>query len=234
MDTPEEARDTSGRRYRADGSEVRAQDYLRPDFRLLQGLLPVLVFIVLNRQATTQIAIGASFLVSIVVFWHNRSSGIIRFLTVLGFSLVAVAAVIGLILDNDKIFVAQNIATDFAIVAVSIGSIMVGKPLIGALARELTPGIRSVMAIDHPVFVKLTLINAALNVVTGVARIFLLQEVTANQYAVLSRVLFFPLSFAFVLLCFIWIGRTAIRIWPADVPFEDIRPGGREPKPAAE
>jgi hypothetical protein len=90
--------------------------------------------------------------------------------------------------------------------------------MIGAIAREMVPGIQPVMPLDHRVFMMLTLVNAAINLGTGVARIFLLDALTENQYVIVSRVVFLPLSIGYFLFCYREITRAAIRLWPDDMP----------------
>jgi intracellular septation protein A len=192
--------------------------YLRPDFRVWIGALPALVFLVLNWQTTTEIAIAASFAASVLVFVRNPGSGVIRALSALSFSIVAASAAAGLILDSGKAFVAQNLIGDFVIAAVFLVSVLVRRPMIGAIAREMVPAMKPVLAVGHPVFVKLTLISVALNVVSGVVRLFLLDALSENQYVIVSRALGFPPNVLFFLYAYRQVTRVAIRIWPADAP----------------
>lgn len=192
--------------------------YLRPDFRVWIGGLPALVFLVVNWQTTTEVAITGSFAASVLVFVRNPGSGVIRALSALSFSVVAASAAAGLILDSGKAFVAQNLIGDFVIAAVFLVSVLIRRPMIGAIAREMVPAMKPVLAIDHPVFVRLTLINVALNVVSGVVRIFLLDALSENQYVIVSRALGFPPNVLYFLYAYREVTRVAIRIWPADAP----------------
>jgi hypothetical protein len=72
--------------------------------------------------------------------------------------------------------------------------------------------------VNHAIFLRLTMMNAGINFATGVIRIFMLAAMSANLYLIMSRVVFFPLSVLFFLLCYRWITREAIRIWPVDMP----------------
>ena len=206
---------------------IRTRDYIRIDPGVFQGALPVVVFWIANSLFSAQIAIAASFVVSVIVFIRNKSSGAIRLLAILGFLIVSASAVTGLLFDSDRAFAAQNIIGDFVFAAIFLGSIAVGRPLIGIIARELTPGIQPVMDVRHAVFVQLTLINAALNVFTGVVRIFMFASLSTNTYVIVSRVAFLPLTAGFIVLCYVMITRTAIRIWPADMPHAHMLRGNR-------
>lgn len=209
--TPESERE------RAATGRVRTMDYMQLDPSIGLGLLPVAVFLVVNYLGPAQWAIGLSFLASCFVFVRMRSRGAIQFLSVLGFIIVAGSAVVGLVADSDRAFVAQNIVADFVFAAFFAGSALIRRPLIGAIAREAVPAIRPVMPIDLALFMQLTLLSAALNIVTGVARIFLFQALDANAYTIASRVLGAPLSIGFVIYCYYAVTRTAIAIWPADL-----------------
>lgn len=212
-----------------DASEERMRrGYLRPDFRVLAGILPSVVFLMLNSAMSTQLAIAVSFVVSAGVFFLNPGRGVIRALTIISFTVVFASAAVGLAFDSGKAFVAQNMVGDFLIAAIFLGSVLIRRPMIGAISREMVPAIKPVMALDHAVFVKLTLINVGVNLVSGIARLFLLDALTENQYVIASRALGFPLGVAFFLYAYREITRVAIRIWPADTPPPDEwRPAGR-------
>jgi intracellular septation protein A len=202
---------------RIERDRVRTRDYIQLDPHVFVGLVPVAVFLVANYFGPAQLAIGLSFAASIIVFARNRGHGAVRFLSMLGFVIVTVSAVIGIAADSERAFVAQNIVSDFIFAAVFVGSVLVGRPLIGEIAREAAPAIQPVMPSAHAVFVRLTLLNAGINIVTGVARIFLFQSLSVNAYVIASRAIGAPLTIAFIIYCYYEVTRTAIAIWPADV-----------------
>lgn len=188
-------------------------DFSAVDWRIFWSGLPLVVFLVLNSfwpedLWRTQVAIIASFAASTWVFASNRDSGVIRFITVLGFVVVAGSAVVGLAADSAKAFAAQNIYSDFLVAAVCLGSVAMGKPLVGAVARESIPALRTLMDPRHRVFVILTLVFMTYNIGTGIFRIFLLGEFSANEYVIVSRVTS-PISLAFFLACYFMIKRAA-------------------------
>jgi intracellular septation protein A len=199
------------------GARPRTFDYMQFDPHVFVGLIPVGVFLVANYFGPAQLAIGLSFAASVVVFAVNRGHGAVRLLSVLGFSIVTVSAVVGIVANNERAFVAQNIVSDFIFAAVFVASVVVHRPLIGAIAREAAPGIAPVMAVDAPVFARLTLISAAMNVATGVVRIFLFQSLSVNAYVIASRAIGAPLSIAFIIYCYYAVTREAIAIWPVDM-----------------
>ena len=189
-------------------------DFSGVDWRIFWTALPVVVFLILNTfwpedLWRTQVAIVGSFLSSAYVFATNRDSGVIRALVVLGFLIVAGSAAFGLAINSAKAFAAQNIFTDFIMAAISLGSVLVGKPLVGAVARQGVPALRTLMDPKHRVFVYLTLTFMAINIVTGIFRIFLLGEFNATEYVLISRATGLPFSVGFLIACYFSIKRTA-------------------------
>tara|TARA_Y100000590_G_scaffold219393_1_gene248490 strand:+ start:187 stop:885 length:699 start_codon:yes stop_codon:yes gene_type:complete len=188
-------------------------DFSAIDWRIFWSALPLVVFLLSNSfwpedLWRTQVAIVASFVASAWVFAKNRDSGVIRVITVLGFVVVAGSAAVGLAVNSAKAFAAQNIASDFLIAAVCIGSVVIGKPLVGAVARESIPALRPLMKPEHRVFIYLTLVFMAYNIGTGIFRIFLLGEFSANEYVIISRITS-PISLAFFLACYFTIRKAA-------------------------
>ncbi len=189
-------------------------DFSGVDWRIFWTALPVVVFLILNTfwpedLWRTQVAIVGSFLASAYVFATNRDSGVIRALVVLGFLIVAGSAAFGLAINSAKAFAAQNIFTDFIMAAISLGSVLAGKPLVGAVARQGVPALRTLMDPKHRVFVYLTLTFMAINIVTGIFRIFLLGEFNATEYVLISRATGLPFSVGFLIACYFSIKRTA-------------------------
>lgn len=178
---------------------------LRINSAVFEGALPVLVFWLLNQVADPRIAIAASFATAVAVFIRNRDSGVIRFLSTIGFTVVAVSAVVGLIFESDKAFAAQNIVSDFLTVPLGVGTILVGRPLVGMITRELVPAIRPYMAVTHSTFVWLTLISVVINASTGVMRWYMLEALSTNDYVILSRILGIPFNIAYFGGAFLWI-----------------------------
>ncbi len=201
--------------------------YVRPSPQVLIAFLPALAFILTNRYAPTQAAIAVSFAVSVVIFVRNPGDGVIRMLGLIGFAIVCGAAVVGLATGSGKAYVAQNLFADFAFAAIFAGSVVIHRPLMGAIIREVVPALKPVMAIDYPLFTQLTLMNVAINLAQGTARIFLINDLSASQYAIASRAISFPISVAFYVFCYVVVHRRAIEIWPADLPppQRDGRPG---------
>ena len=197
-------------------------DFSTIDWRIFWPLLPLVTFVALNQfwpedLWRTHVAISASFVTSVWVFANNRDSGVVRMLAVLGFTVVAISAAIGLAANSDKAFVSQNITTDFLWAAVCLTSVVIGKPLVGAVARQAVPALRTLLEPRHRVFVSLTLVYMALNLSTGVFRIFLLDAFSANAYIFVSRVTT-PLTVVFFIASYFLIKRAAALRQEASAP----------------
>ena len=74
------------------------------------------------------------------------------------------------------------------------------------------------MKLQHPLFVRLTLGAAAVNLATGLVRIPMLIWLTETQYVIASRAVGLPVGIAFYFLCYVLVQRTAYRMWPDDLP----------------
>ncbi|HZP58656.1 MAG TPA: hypothetical protein VFC53_14065 [Dehalococcoidia bacterium] len=191
---------------------------MRIDTRVFAGMVPALVFLVVRQVASPQIAIVSSFVASAAVFARYPGRGVIRALAVLAFAVVTASTIIGLLSESETAFVAQNIVSDVIFVGVGVGTVLARKPLIGAIAREVAPGIAPVVPVDHPVFVRLTLLNVAISAVTAAIRLGMLAVLSTAAYVIVSRVVFFPVSVLFIAYCYRETTRATIRMWPADAP----------------
>ena len=201
-----------------DFEETYRSGRMRINPRIFLGTAPALVFLVAHQFASTPVSILISFAVSALVFARNSGHGIIRALSVLSFSIVSVSALTGILLRSDGAFVAQNLVGDFSIALVSVGSVIIHRPLIGAISRDMAPGIQPVMTIGHPVFVQLTLVGAAMSVASGVTRIAMFEVLSTDLYVVVSRVALWPSQAWFIWFCYRQVTRAAIRMWPGDLP----------------
>ena len=156
-------------------------------------------------------SISASLAVAVIVFARNRQSGVIRALSVLGFAIVAVSAAVGLTINSDKAFAAQNIVSDFAIAPIALGSILIGRPLAGAVGRELFPAIRPLVPERHGVFVVLTLVVVGINLATGVIRLVMIDALSTNDYVLLSRLIGIPFNILLFGLAYVLVLRVVER-----------------------
>lgn len=188
---------------------------LRFNYGVAEGGLPVFIFWVANNLGPTQVALVLAFVTAVAVIARNRKSGVIRLLSVLGFVIVAASAVAGFVLDSDKAFAAQNIVSDIALAAIALISVLMGRPIMGLIIREMVPALRTVLHETDRTFVVLTLSFVALNLFQAAVRIYMLDEFSANTYIVVSRIFAFPLNLGFIGLAWLLVARRLSReTWP--------------------
>src|SRR5918996_3567934 len=124
--------------------------YKPPRFGLV--ILPVLVFLLVRRVAIPEIAIGAGFFTSLVVFFINRQSGRTGMLAVLGMVIVGGAAIVGIVLGSEKAYLLNDPISDYLIMTVALVSIVFSRPLFSLFARELVPTVERVLESRHSAF----------------------------------------------------------------------------------
>ena len=177
--------------------------------RIGLGILPIVVYWSMRRVAETQLAVAAAVAMALLVFATNRHRGAIGLLALMAVVVVAGGGAVGIILDSDKAFLANDVVGDFLTVGVALGSVLYGRPLFGLMARELSPRLQHVLAERARVFVVLTLVWALANAATGSVRIVLLDQLSASEYVLWSRVVSVPLNAAVLALGFVLIARAA-------------------------
>ena len=100
----------------------------------------------------------------------------------------------GIILDSDKAFFASDAIADFLWTGAFLGSVLIGRPLMGVFVREMFPGVKDWISERHQVFITLSLAWAVQNVVTAVIRLILLDSLSTDSYILWSRVATWPLN----------------------------------------
>ena len=166
------------------------------------SILPVLLYVLVLELFGTRAAIGAGFGSAVVVFFVQRrvqpNRGAIFWLAVLALVLLAGGSIVGWILDSDKAFFAASPVGDFITAAIFAGSLLLGRPLMGMVVREVFPGVREKLPADDRAFFKITAIFAMENLIMGIVRVWLLDEVSASVFPWISRGVGIPLRLALV------------------------------------
>ena len=107
-------------------------------------------------------------------------------LTVMGFTIITISAVVGMLMNNAKAYVSESITTDLMHVIIFTTSIIVRKPLVGLIAREALPLVRNTLPVMHRIFVSLTVTFIAINLLTAITRIFLLGNASATTFVLIN------------------------------------------------
>jgi hypothetical protein len=182
---------------------------INPRFGLV--ILPALVFLLVRRVAIPEIAIGAGFFTSLVVFFINRQSGRTAMLAVLGMVIVGGAAIVGIVLGSEKVYLLNEPISDYLIMTVALVSIVFRRPLFSLFARELVPTVERVLESRHSVFYLTTWLLVAVNAAQGTTRVILLQNLSVDHYLLFTKPMGWTLSFALLVATFILIDRAVRR-----------------------
>ncbi len=170
------------------------------NLRVLEGMLPMAVFWVAGEVgAPGWLAIVLSLVTAAAVYVRNKEYGATRALSAIGFVVVASSAVAGIALDSEKTFAAQNIFGDLVFIVVGLGSIAIGKPIAGAIVREMFPSLRPHIRADDAIFVALTLVVVLANVMQAGTRLWMIDEMSTNDYVLVSRLAGLPFNAVYFL-----------------------------------
>jgi hypothetical protein len=162
------------------------------DYRILYGALPLVAFWI-GYQWGPYVAIGLGFAATIAAYFLSHRRGIVGMLALFGLVVATGAAIAGIILEDERAYLARDAASDFLIAAIAIGTVLVRRPLLGIVVREMSPPVKRLLPPAHRAFVWATLVLAAVNVFQGIVRSYmLLGGLTVGQYLVFSRLFGWP------------------------------------------
>ena len=185
------------------------------NYRILASGIPVAVFYLLTRNFDPWVAVLGGFVASAIVFYYNRKDRLIGLLAAFGFVVIFVSSIVGVVINSEKAYLAAGPVGDFLFVPLYLGSVLIGKPLIGGIARELMPKYVGHMPINAPVFVWLTVAWAFWDLAHGLGRVWMLQELSTGEYIIWSRLAFWPFSSAMVGLT-AWFAWRAAKHYPRE------------------
>jgi len=178
------------------------------NLKILASGIPIAVFFALTRVAPPWVAIVGGFAASTLVFFLNRRDGLIRQLTLFAFACVGASALIGVIFGSEKAYLASGPVSDFLFVPWYLGSVFLGRPLIGAISHEILPNVATRVPLQAPLFAWLSVAWAAFDILHGSVRVYLLSNLSVGEYIVWSRLVGWPMTGALLAL-------TAFLIWRA-------------------
>jgi len=178
---------------------------INPRFALV--FVPVVVFWLVRRVASPEIAIGAGLVASLIVFFTNRKRGATGILAVLGIVIVGGSAITGIVLSSEKAFLANDPIGDYIIMTIALGSIVFRRPLFSLFARELAPVVERYLEPRHSVFFLATWLLVVVNAIQGTSRVFLLDNLSVDQYLLWSRAVSWSLNIALFAVTYVLIYR---------------------------
>ena len=186
------------------------------DPRFAIAALPALVFWVIRRAGHVELAIGAGLLTSIIVFTRTRQRGAIGALAVISIFVAGGAAIAGIVVHSERVYLANDPVGDAISVVIGLGSIVLGRPMFGLIATELSPRIRGLIAVDHRVFYLTTWLWVAVNAAQAALRIYMLQELSVGEYLIWTRVISWLLNAVLIWTTWVLVARAIRRESPPE------------------
>lgn len=160
--------------------------------RILLSWLPVWLFLGASRIWPPWASILVGFSATAAVFLLTRRSTLIGILTTMGFSVVAVTSVIGIVNESEKAYLASGPVSDVIFATVFATSTAIRHPLAGGIAIELVPNVAGRLATNAGIYRVLTLGWALYYLLHAGASWFMLVELSVAQYIIWSRILLWP------------------------------------------
>ena len=145
---------------------------------VLLGIAPTVLYILVDRLIDTRPAIAVCVISAIAVFLYQRRklprTSVVFLLGVLGAILMIITGVLGLINDSDKTFWTFDPIEDFIVGGIFLVSVLVGRPIVSSVVRELFPSLRERVPARHSVWTLITLVWGVKIVATGFFRLWFL------------------------------------------------------------
>ena len=145
---------------------------------VLLGIAPSVLYIVIDRLIDTRPAIAVCVASAIAVFLYQRRklprTSVVFLLGVLGSILMIITGVLGLIEDSDKTFWTFDPIEDFIVGGIFMVSVLLRRPIVSAVVRELFPNLRERVPADHGVWTLITVVWGVKILATGFFRLWFL------------------------------------------------------------
>ena len=164
------------------------------DFRIAYGILPVVAFYI-GYQWHAYAAIGLGFLAAVVAYYASDRKGLVGIFALFGLLVATVAALVGIVLEDERAFLARDAAIDFLLASLGLGSLLLGRPVVGLILRDMWPALRDLLPLQHRAFVLATLVFVVTNIFQGTVRTWMLfGGFTVGEYLVYSRLFGWPVA----------------------------------------
>lgn len=164
------------------------------DFRILFGMLPVVAFYI-GYQWHAYAAIGLGFVATAVAYYASDRKGLVGIFALFGLFVATVAALVGIVLEDERAFLARDAAIDFLLASLGLGSLLLGRPVVGLVLRDMWPALRDLLPLRHGAFVRATWVFVVVNIFQGTVRTWMLfGGFTVGEYLVYSRLFGWPVA----------------------------------------
>ena len=170
------------------------------DPRILLSLLPLVAFWLGYQWGGTYPAIAGGLIGTVAAYLLSNRHGLVGLFALIALVITAGAALVGVLIENERAFLARDATTDFLIAAIALISLLVKRPVVGLILQSIYRPLRELMPLNHRAFVWSTLIVAGVNIVQGIVRTWMLYaDFTVGQYLVFSRLFGWPLAIAMLI-----------------------------------
>ena len=170
----------------------------------LLGLGPTAAYLAMDALIGVRAAIAGAVVVGVIAWVVQRrlrpNIRVVRWLGMLGAAFMVGFGIAGLVAGDGKLFWASDFVDNFVIGGLFLLSAIVGRPIISPVLRELFPMIAERVPADHRVWMKITLVWGVKVVISGLLRMWLLDQVDANTYAWLRL----PIGWGLNVVLFAW------------------------------
>jgi intracellular septation protein A len=176
-----------------------------------EGLGPSLAFYVGYKAVGLAAGIGFAVVVAVAAYVRARRQGRTGLLPWITLTMVVVQGTIGLLADDARGFFAPQLVTSAVWGVAMIGSVMIGRPLVGMFAKELFPFPEEVRASDE-----FRRVNGIISLVFGVSillrgalRYLQLRNGSIDGYVLVTLLTGFPITMI-TIAWGLWFSRRAL------------------------
>ena len=189
----------------------KVESFPQVDPVAILGAAPTLSYLVFNAAIGVRAAIAAAVVVGVVVYIVQRrlrpQIQVVRWLMVFSVAFNIGFGVWGLIEADGKVYWARDFVDNFVLGGVFLLTVLIGRPIVSALVRETFPDIRKRLPAGHRVWLKLTIVWGLYIALAGVLRWWILEQVSADTYALIRL----PLGWGLGLVLMLWTFNTISR-----------------------
>lgn len=175
------------------------------------GVGPTAAYLLFDAVVGVRAAIAAAVVVGVVVYVVQRrlrpQITVVRWLMVFSVCFNVGFGVWGLIEADGKVYWARDFVDNFVLGGVFLISVLIGRPIVSAVIREVFPTIREQLPSDHRVWIRLTIVWGLYIALSGVLRWWVLDQVSAETYALIRL----PLGWGLGAVLMIWTFSTVSR-----------------------
>ena len=164
----------------------------------LLGFGPTAAYLAFDALIGVRAAIAGAVIAGIIAWLVQRrlrpNIRVVRWLGVISASFMIAFGLAGLISEDGSLFWTSDAVDNFVIGGLFLVSALIGRPIVSPVLRELFPLIAERVPADHRVWMKVTIVWGIKIVLSGLLRLWLLDQVDANTYAWIRLPIGWPIN----------------------------------------